>query len=125
MMIEHITWVMEIEETMVMLSQEVKLILRVRPLENMLIIVQSNILRITVFQIWGKWYNCLLLWSCLGLGTLHFCKGRNDFCRLKEWALLRVFYNSSLIAFPFDYISVLGAIINSNLSFYLSIPFTF
>jgi len=74
MMIEHITWVMEIEETMVVLSQEIKLILRVRPLEHMLIIIQSYILRITVLQIWGKWYNCLLLWSSLGLSTLHFCK---------------------------------------------------
>ena len=48
MMIEHITWVMEIEEAMVVLSQEIKFILRVRPLEHMLIIIQSYILRITV-----------------------------------------------------------------------------
>lgn len=49
--IEHMAWIIEIKQPKAISIEEIEFILRVRPLEYMSVIVESDVLRITMLQI--------------------------------------------------------------------------
>ena len=59
-LMKHDTRIIEVKQIITISLQEIELILRVRPFENMVIIIESNILRVAVFQIRSQGDSCLL-----------------------------------------------------------------